>query len=124
METIILTSENIHKLGTNGVGFTNEQLKLLGVPLPKQTGWLKKLIGTKISVVDYQMVMSLRTGQNNGCNEPQRHKERKPRKVRDMMITCASELSNSNDVMTPEREKLLTDIMYWLEYMEKRHPKK
>lgn len=68
METIILTSENIHMIGTSGVGFTKQQLKLLGVQLPAKKGWIKDLVGTQIDARNYRKAMSLCKDNKNRSN--------------------------------------------------------
>lgn len=90
-ETIILTSENIHALGTGGVGFTHKQMKLLGVPLPAKSGWLKRLIGTEISVFAYQEAMLLRKDKQNQSNAKESGKESKPQQMSDDEIKALCE---------------------------------
>jgi hypothetical protein len=78
-ETIKLTSETLHAIGTsNGVGWNRKQLSLLGVKWPPSKGWLKDLIGTEISVDVYQTLMLLRTSPQNASNAKETAKERKP----------------------------------------------
>lgn len=56
---MILTSENIHAAGTNGIGFNSAQLTLLGAT-DNDKGWLRKLVGKEISDDDYQKLLSLK----------------------------------------------------------------
>ena len=49
---IQLTTELLHAGATNQHGFTNRQLKILGVE--RRRGWLKDLVGTQIPAATYQ----------------------------------------------------------------------
>lgn len=59
MQIITLTRENLHALGTSGIGFNRRQLAALGVTEMRK-GWLSALIGKTILGVDYDAAMSLR----------------------------------------------------------------
>lgn len=54
---IVLTEPLIRACGNNGMGFTRKTLKLLGVDRAKK-GWLKKLIGRPINIMDYNKAMA------------------------------------------------------------------
>ena len=45
---MIITKEFIESGGTNGIGFTNEQLRVLGFSSPPGKGWKSELIGKEI----------------------------------------------------------------------------
>jgi hypothetical protein len=76
-ETIVLTHENLHALGTrNGVGWNRKQLALLGVKWPPHKGWLSNLIGTEINAGVYQALMMLRNDKQNAYKSKQMAKER------------------------------------------------
>jgi hypothetical protein len=47
VDYMILTRENLHSIGKNGIGFNSAQLTLLGVTRA-QKGWLTGLIGKEI----------------------------------------------------------------------------
>lgn len=57
---IVLTRENLHALGTNGAGFNNAQLEILGVLIPPRKGWLSRLIGRELPEATYYKVLSLK----------------------------------------------------------------
>jgi hypothetical protein len=55
-----LTRENIHALGTKGVGFTNQQLALLGIEANPSRGWISRLVGREIDDSVYAQALALR----------------------------------------------------------------
>lgn len=61
MDKITLTHQNIHALAGSptGHGFTNAQLRLLGVPLPARRGWVHALVGKEIPLADYEAAKKL-----------------------------------------------------------------
>lgn len=46
---ITLTERMIREQGTGGMEFTYAQMETMGVPVPPTRGWLKKLIGKRVS---------------------------------------------------------------------------
>lgn len=58
--TITLTKDMLHDAGTGGCGFNRHQLSVLGVPWPPRTGWLKDLVGTKVTVEQWNNFVQLR----------------------------------------------------------------
>lgn len=58
MPDIILTQQKLHELSgsAKGHGFTNAQIRMLGIQAPAARGWLKKLIGTSISAERFEEV--------------------------------------------------------------------
>jgi hypothetical protein len=58
--TIVLTKKLIHAVGTGGIGFTNQQLSILGLSTPLAHGWMARLVGTEMAVEDYERLLSLK----------------------------------------------------------------
>ena len=48
-ELVTITEEFLRSGMNSGVGICNKQLKILGVPTPPKSGWLKELIGKTIT---------------------------------------------------------------------------
>jgi hypothetical protein len=69
MKKIILTSENLHRVGTNGCGFNRDQLALLGIKWPPRNGWLKDLIGREIDEEKFSEIEALK-GRRKRKNTP------------------------------------------------------
>ena len=58
---ITLTYDMLHKAGTTGYsGWNSHQLALLGVGKKPKRGWLKRLVGRKISESTWNEVIELR----------------------------------------------------------------
>ncbi len=55
-----LTFEILHSAGKGGIGFNWHQLRVLGVPWPPPTGWLRQLIGSEIDDQKWEAVMALK----------------------------------------------------------------
>jgi hypothetical protein len=78
MNNIKLTHESLHAIGTsNGVDWNRKQLEILGVSFPPKKGWLKKLIGTEITDVQYQNLIMMRNVKQNQSKAKETAKERK-----------------------------------------------
>ena len=91
-ETIILTHDNLHALGSkNGVGWNRKQLACLGINWPPPNGWLKGLIGTEIQADKYQMAMLLRKDKQNQSNTKECGNKSKPHKMSDAEIKALCE---------------------------------
>lgn len=60
IKTIILTKQIIQSVATGSIGFTSQQLLLLGVSIPPTKGWKKRLVGTEITTENYQQLLSLK----------------------------------------------------------------
>ncbi len=67
--TMKLTFEILHSAGKGGIGFNWHQLRILGVPWPPPSGWLKRLIGTEIDDQKWQVVLALKA-----CPKKERNK--------------------------------------------------
>ncbi len=61
-----LTHENIHALGTSGVGFNSHQLILLCGTARPSKGWLSRLIGTEIADEVYVQAVALKGQKKRG----------------------------------------------------------
>ena len=59
-ETVVITEEFLVSGMTKGCGIKNEQLRLLGVQFPVQTGWKQSLIGKTISKQTADKYISLK----------------------------------------------------------------
>jgi hypothetical protein len=57
-EMVELTWESLHALSSSpgGNGFTRAQILLMGFPYPPPAGWLRSLIGAKVSLAGYERV--------------------------------------------------------------------
>lgn len=112
-----LTHDNLHALGTNGQGFNKKQLHMLGVSWPPKGGWLKKLIGTEITDIQYQTILSLRNPKQNGYISKETPQQRKPEQhtVSDsqyinLLKRCKAELMFPLDELTPLRQNIINEI--------------
>ena len=72
---ITLTAEMLHAGATNQHGFTNHQLKILGVE--RRRGWLKDLIGVEIPTATYRAF--LEANQYRGSTRRRRRPKPRPR---------------------------------------------
>lgn len=61
-----ITEQNIHSVGTNGIGFNFHQLYVLGVKWPPSKGWIRELVGKEISDYAWELVVKLK---DKGRNE-------------------------------------------------------
>jgi hypothetical protein len=50
MTNFVITNEWMRANGTSGIGFTSKQLAILGVKAKNNKGWLRRLIGTRITL--------------------------------------------------------------------------
>lgn len=52
---VILTRELLEKYATNKIGFTYDQMRALGVPVPPKNGWLKGMIGKEVTQEQFDL---------------------------------------------------------------------
>jgi hypothetical protein len=100
VETVTLTSDLIHAGGTGGVGWTVQQLKLLGVREQKK-GWLSALCGTTIPKADYDTFLALKgsKAKKKGSEKPDTEQDQEPAPPR----TAGSRLGPLKDDDHPKR---------------------
>ena len=118
MNNIKLTHENLHALGTNGQGFNKKQLHMLGISWPPKGGWLKKLIGTEITDIQYQTILSLRNPKQNGYISKETPLQRKPiqqhtvsdKQYINLLKRCKAELMFPLDELTDLRQNIINEI--------------
>jgi len=118
MNTIKLTDENLHALGTNGKGFNKKQLSVLGISWPPKGGWLKKLIGTEITNIQYQTILSLRNAKQNEYISKETPLQPKPEQQHivsdkqyiNLLKRCKAELMFPLDELTDLRQNIITEI--------------
>ena len=118
MNNIRLTHDNLHALGTNGVGFNKKQLHMLGISWPPKGGWLKKLIGTEITDIQYQTILSLRNPKQNGYISKETPLQRKPiqqhtvsdKQYINLLRRCKAELMFPLDELTDLRQNIINEI--------------
>lgn len=72
-----LTRELLHPKGIGHQGHSYRQLKLLGVPIPPEKGWLSRLIGTEITQEKYAEFVRLGQRQTK-AERKQDEQERQP----------------------------------------------
>jgi membrane protease subunit (stomatin/prohibitin family) len=115
-ETIILTSENLHALGSNnGVGWNRKQLAVLGINWPAKKGWLTGLIGKEISLEKYQTLMMLRKSNQNQSNAKQTSKERPSKPwceatCRYLLKRCRNQLMIVSDTLSDDKIELVNEL--------------
>ena len=60
MKKVTLTREMIEAGMSDNGGFSNKQVKQLGVKVKNNSGWLKQLIGREVRVDQYESFMDLK----------------------------------------------------------------
>ena len=58
-QKILLTKERLYRGGTSGCGFNRFQLEVLGVEYPPRKGWIRRLVGTEMTLEQYAKFVSL-----------------------------------------------------------------
>jgi len=61
VEMITLTKDLIEAGSTNNIGYTNKQLKAIGVSLSDKFNWKNNVIGTQITLTQYEKFLALST---------------------------------------------------------------
>ena len=118
MNNIKLTHDNLHALGTNGIGFNKKQLSVLGISWPPKKGWLSNLIGTEITDVQYQTLLSLRNVKQNAYISKETPPQRKPQQQHtvsdkqyiNLLKRCKAELMFPLDELTDVRMNIINEI--------------
>ena len=103
---ITLTKELIEAGSTNNTGYTNKQLKALGVSLSDKFNWKNNVIGTQITLTQYEKFLALSTQRQAEDLVAGKLKKRGTKRARKLAERIKLEQSEELKILASARDRI------------------